>query len=74
MDFIEIECVERVEAEGELRWVLVGREEEEDGGTDAMKQSTQLFSNLTRICCGYRFDCDEEFYGGGWDEDGWMEE
>ena len=37
MDFIEIECVERVEAEGELRWVLVGREEEEDGWTDAMK-------------------------------------
>ena len=25
MDFIEIECVERAEAEGELRWVLVWR-------------------------------------------------
>ena len=31
--FIEIKCVERVEAEGELRWVLVGRRrKEEDGG------------------------------------------
>ena len=27
MDFIEIECVERAEAESELRWVLVVRRE-----------------------------------------------